>query len=124
MIFVQLLPRFAAACGGGNFLGFPTWYKYLPSVNVTVNGNAICTPQFNNLVDVWLIVAAVIEILLRVAAIIAVIFVVYGGFTYMTSQGDASKVAQGKDTLVAALAGLCIAVIAATLVGFIAGRLN
>jgi len=120
MILRAAIGHFAASCGHGGFLGFPTWYKYLPGQTV----NNICTPQISKLNDVWLIVAAVIEILLRIAALAAVIYTMYGGFEYITSQGDPSKTAKAKDSIVAALAGLAIAVIAALTVGFIADRVT
>lgn len=109
-----------APCPGGNFLFFPTWYKYLPSVP----GSSPCAPQISSLTDVWLIVAAVIEILLRVAAIIAVIFVIYAGFSYTTSQGDPEGTSRAKSTLVNALVGLAVAVSAAVVVSFIAKSIN
>jgi hypothetical protein len=112
--------QFAAACKGGGFLGFPTWYHYLPSN--TVNG--VCTPSIQRLGDVWLIVAAVIEILLRVAGIAAVIFVIIGAISYITSQGQPDKTAKARDTITNALIGLAIAVIAASLVAFIAGHVS
>jgi ABC-type nitrate/sulfonate/bicarbonate transport system permease component len=46
----------------------------------------------------------------------------YGGFQFVTSQGEPGKTAKARDTIVSALAGLAIAVVAAILVGFIAGR--
>lgn len=119
MFYQNLLTHFAA-CGGGSFLGFPTWYKYLPSTTVT----GICTPQFTRLSDVWLIVAAVIEILLRIAALAAVGYVMYGGFVFVTSQGEPNRAARGRQVLINALAGLIIAVMAAAVVGFIAGRVS
>ena len=115
----HLLTQFAA-CPGTSFLGFPTWYHYLSTT--TVNG--LCSPQLTKLDDVWLIVAAIIEILLRIAALVAVGFTMYGGFNYVTSQGESSKTARARDMIVNALAGLTIAVIAAMLVGFIAGRVS
>ena len=94
------------------FLGFPTWYQYLQHPNGR--------PQIQGLTDIWLIVAAVIEILLRVAAIVAVIFIIYGGFSYTTSQGDPEGTGRAKGTLVNALVGLAVAVMAAAIVSFIA----
>lgn len=106
-------------CPGGGFLGFPTWYEYLPG---HYDDNGVCSPQLGSLSNVWLILAAIIEIMLRAAAILAVGFVIYGGVTYMTSQGEPDKTAKARGTIINALVGLVIAVIAATTVGFIAGR--
>jgi TRAP-type C4-dicarboxylate transport system permease small subunit len=70
------------------------------------------------------VVAAIIEILLRVAAIAAVIFIIYGGFSYTASQGDPEATSRAKGTLVNALIGLAIAVSAAAIVSFIAGNVS
>jgi hypothetical protein len=102
---------FAGVCHT-EFFGFPTWYKYLD-----LQG---CQPQIHSVSDIWLIVAAIIEICLRIAAIVAVIFIIYGGFGYTTSQGDPEGTGKAKGTLVNALIGLAIAVTAAAVVSFIA----
>lgn len=120
MTLYTLISHFGVSCGGGNFLIFPKWHKYLPAAPNT----SPCSPQIASLSDVWLIVAAIIEILLRVAAIIAVIFVIYAGFSYVTSQGDPESTARAKSTLVNALVGLAIAVTAAAIVSFVAGSIH
>jgi hypothetical protein len=97
---------------GGSFLAFPTWYRYLDGI-VDVNGK--CSPT--------IIVAAIIEILLRVAAIATVAAIIYGAFTYTTSQGEPEATAKAKNTLINALVGLAIAVLAASIISFIAGSL-
>jgi hypothetical protein len=117
---VMLLHIFAATpCPGGEFLGFPKWYKYL---NGVTDKNGLCSPQLSSISDIWLIVAAFIEALLRLAAIAAIVFVIYGGIQYVTSQGDPAKTAQARSTIINALVGLIIAVGAITGVTFVAGR--
>lgn len=102
---------------GGWFFGFPKWYKYLQGV-ADPQGN--CAPSISGISDTWLIVAAAIEILLRVAAILAVAFIVYAGVLYATSQGSPDKTGQAKNALINAVVGLAIAVTAAAIVSFIA----
>ncbi|HVV25555.1 MAG TPA: hypothetical protein VHC21_00795 [Candidatus Saccharimonadales bacterium] len=116
----SLLSFFAVDCQHSGFLDFPYWYSYLPDVK---NGNT-CSPQLQNLSDIWLIVMAVIEILLRIAAIMAVIFVIYSGISYVTSQGDPEATGRAKGALVNSLIGLAISVMAAAAVTFIAGSFN
>ena len=99
-----------------SFLGFPTWYEYLH-----MSGGQ---PQIQKLTDIWLIVAAIIEILLRIAALVAVAFIIYGGFSYTTSQGDPDSTSKAKKTLVNALIGLAVAVTAAVTVSFIAKSIS
>ncbi|MEO9179951.1 MAG: pilin [Candidatus Saccharimonadales bacterium] len=111
----------AKAKGIGTFLNFPHWYQYLHGVN-NINGNSNCIPQIRALSDVWLIVAAIVEMLLRVAALAAIGFVLYGGVQYIMSQGEPDKTAKAKDTLFNALIGLAIAVTATVMVAFLAGQ--
>jgi hypothetical protein len=115
MITEFLFGHFAKTCGG-NFLSFPTWYEYLNKVSGT------CSPRIDSLSDIWLIVAAVIEILLRVAGIVAVIFVIYGAVSLITSQGEADKTTRARDTIVNSVVGLAIAIMSAAIVAFIAGK--
>jgi ABC-type Fe3+ transport system permease subunit len=116
----HLLSLFAAACDRPNFLSFPTWYAYLP--RKVVDGQ--CTPIVDNISDVWLIVAAVISILLRIAALLAVFFVIYGGIQLTTSQGNPDATSKARTTIINALVGLLLAITAAALVQFVAGRFN
>jgi hypothetical protein len=113
---------FANDCPGGSFFGFPTWYKYLEQVKESTSG--LCTPQMSSLSDVWLIVAAVIEILLRVAVLIAIAGVIYGGFNYITSQGEPDKTARARTTIINAVGGMLVAIIASAIVSFIAGSIH
>lgn len=53
---------------------------------------------FWNMVD-WVI---------GIAGLVATIFVVYGGITYMTSAGDAGKLTKAKNTIIYALIGMLI----------------
>jgi hypothetical protein len=123
-LFSDVSANFGKSCtpGGSNFLDFPTWYSYLKDGIYDAHG--VCLPRFQGLSDTWLVVMAIIEILLRVAAIMAVIFVVYAGISYTTSQGDPEATGRAKGTLVNALIGLAIAVMASAIVAFIAGSFN
>ncbi len=126
MIIANILTVFAAVgdkCNpnGGGLFGFPHWYAYLEGSR---DANGKCIPAFGSLSDTWLIVAAIIEILLRVAALAAIAMVIYGGFQYATSEGQPEKTGRAKSTIVDALVGLAIAVLAAFIVTFIAGSIK
>jgi hypothetical protein len=125
----QYVGRFFATCSGGSLLGFPTWYKYLDSQNVTqaINNSqtvTICQPLFRNINDTWLVLAAVIEILLRLGVLISVGFIIWGGIQIITSQGDPGGVKHGRDAIFNAVIGLIIAVMATVVVNFIAGSFH
>lgn len=100
----------------GGLFGFPTWYRYLSGTRDPQN---ICIPVLDSLSSIWLILAAVIEILLRLSALAAVAIIIYSGILYTISQGEPEKTAKAKSSLVNALIGLAISVMAAFIVSFI-----
>lgn len=51
--------------------------------------------------------------------LVAVVVVIIGGVTYMTSNGDAAKVKKGKDTILYGIIGLAIVALAFALVNFV-----
>ncbi len=119
---MEIFNIFAASCTGKSFYGFPTWYSYLPSTTDPVTG--LCTPQLTNINDIWLIVAAVINILLRLAAIIAVIMVIVGGVKITASRGNPQEIAKARETLIYSVVGLVIAISASLLITFVAHSLG
>jgi len=129
-MFVQLFSYFAAACDKGQlFLGvFPTWYKYLETADITdkagVTTCKIMIDFSSKPNDFWLIGLGIVDILLRVAGLVAVAFVVYGGFMYMTSQGEPDKTSKAKNTLLNSLIGLTIAIMATVIVSFVGSSLQ
>ena len=107
----------AGACKTPNFLSFPTWYQFLPTAKD-------CSPKIGSLTDIWLVVAAILDILLRVAALVAVGYVIYGGVKYTISQGNPDETTKARATILNALTGLFIAVTASAIVQFVAGRIS
>jgi len=65
------------------------------------------------------IIRNIITILGAIVGIVAVIMVIVGGFRYVTSGGDASRVASAKNTLLYALIGVIIAALAGVIVQFV-----
>lgn len=61
--------------------------------------------------DVKAIVRTIINWALYLAAIISVIFIIIGGFMYITSAGNEGQAGKGRTTLVNALIGLTIVVL-------------
>jgi hypothetical protein len=64
----------------------------------------------------------IVNILSILVGIAAVIMVIYGGFRYITSAGDGSRVAAAKSTLTYALVGLAIAALAQLIVHFVLNK--
>lgn len=127
-VFVLPAERTYAVAQGctNSFLGLPAWYKYLestgpPECDITgpKDGDKFNWPKAAGFVAI-----AVFESLLRVAALIAVIYVVYGGFRYIASQGEPENAKNARQTIINALIGVVIAVAAASIVSFIMQQLT
>ena len=104
-----------------DFFGFPHWYKYLDGIK---DQQGHCVPSIGALSDIWRIVAAVIEILLRISTIAAVAVIIYGGVTYITSQGEPDKTAKARTTIVNALVGMALSIMASLIITFVAGSIK
>lgn len=120
----SFISHLAVACEpgkGGDILGFPTWYKYLEGDTTTAGGR--CSPIFNFPDDIGAILLALFEIILRVGALIAVGFVIYAGFQLILAQGEPDKIKGARSTIINALIGLVITLLAAALVNLISGTI-
>jgi hypothetical protein len=114
-----LLAHFANSIAGGcenKFFGLNSWFHYL---NVNRGTNNMCEVQFHFPTDVPLVILAVIDDLLRIAGVIAVFYVIYGGIRYIISQGSPDEVSKAQTTILSALVGLVIALISVTVVGYV-----
>ncbi|MCA9323617.1 hypothetical protein KC992_00775 [Candidatus Saccharibacteria bacterium] len=67
-------------------------------------------------------VAAAINLISLVVAVIAVFMVIVGGLKYVTSQGESSSTASAKNTIIYAIVGLLIAGLAQVIVRFVVNR--
>ena len=61
----------------------------------------------------------IISVVVGVLGLLAVAMIIYGGFMYTTSAGDASKIKKAKDTITYGVIGLVIALLAFAIVNFV-----
>lgn len=111
--------RLVAACPTKGIPILPPWYKYLGSNDFAGK----CTPVFNLEQDIPKVLLAVTEILLRLGGLAAVVFVIYGGFQYLTSQGEPDKAKAARTTIINAIVGLVIVTLATAIVNLIGQNL-
>ncbi len=64
-------------------------------------------------------VTSIINGVIAALGIVAVIVIIIGGVSYMTSSGDAGKVKKAKDTILYGVIGLVICVLAFAIVNFV-----
>lgn len=106
------------------FLGLKSWFTYLPDSAFTSD----CTiTSFNALgahSGFLLIALALLDDLTRIAALVAVGYVIYGGIQYTTSQGSPDATKKAQSTIINALIGVSLSILAASIVAFIGNRLG
>ena len=111
-----------------SFLSLPTWYKYLEvSPDATgkceVTGPKNAEGQFDWKAGLSRIALAVVDILLRIAALVSVGFIIYGGFRYILSQGDPNNTVKARNTILNAVIGLIITMFSTAMVNLIGSTL-
>lgn len=89
-----------AVCGGGNS-----------------KNSAVCKAQGTD--NVFNVIKSVINILLYVVGVVSVIMIIVGGIRYTTSAGDSNGVSSAKDTIIYAVVGLVVSVMAYAIVNFV-----
>lgn len=69
------------------------------------------------------IITRVIQIIVIVTAVAAIIVIIVGGLKYILSSGDPNGVNSAKNTVLYAIIGLLVAVVAQAIVSFVLSRL-
>jgi len=95
---------FAAKCPDQSVLGFPAWFQGLQCD--TANGQT--TVQIKDVNSIWVVVMNIVQWLIVAGGYVAVFFVIWGGFKYITSAGDPQKVEGAKNAITNAVIGLVI----------------
>ena len=108
----------AAACTGGDFLGFPAWYRGLDAnTDCSIKAPGSGPNDLSNFI--WHIGLNLVEIGLVAAAYISAFFILYGGFLFITSQGKPDSAAKARMTMLNAVIGLIISMVAVAAVEFV-----
>lgn len=82
------------------------------------------TSEEQNAAAVNSLVETVINIFSWIVGVISVIMIIYGGFRYITSGGDTTKVGSAKNTILYAIIGLIIVALAQIIVKFVLGTVG
>ncbi|HLD28371.1 MAG TPA: pilin [Patescibacteria group bacterium] len=69
--------------------------------------------------DVYVIIDNIIALIFGFLGILAVLIILWGGFTWMTSAGDETKVEKAKKMIIAGVVGLVIILLAWVIVRFV-----
>lgn len=100
-------PQTAAAASRcePSFLGFPPWYRGLTDDKCNIK-----SPGSNIQAFALRVSLNILDIVLRLVGFLAVGFVIFGGFKYITSTGSTDGMAKAKSTIMNALIGLGLSI--------------
>lgn len=110
---------FAATSCRNSFFFLPTWWEYLPEPKPPT-----CVINFNFPNDILPVGLAIIDMLLRVAGLIAIVSIIIAGISYITAAGAVEKTASARKRIYNSLIGLAIVAIASGVVAFIGNKLG
>lgn len=108
-------------CKKGGFLTFPAWHR-----NLKKDGNcAVMVGQGENDMKKALTIIAIniADIVLQLAMYAAIVFVVVGGFKYITAAGSPESMSSAKRTITNALIGMIVAMFSVVIVNIAAEAL-
>jgi multisubunit Na+/H+ antiporter MnhB subunit len=87
-----------------------------------LSGGSNCTKnesQPANLAGENGVFKTITNVLLFIIGAVSVIMIIYGGITYVTSAGDSTRVQNAKNTILYAVVGLIVAILAFAVVNFV-----
>jgi predicted permease len=115
----MLVPALAsAACDSGNIQG-SIGQGIDGATGNSSSGSACSSVSDNGAGSLTAVAKKVVNIFSIIVGIVAVIFIIYGGFRYITSGGDSGSVGNAKNTLIYALVGLVIVALAQLIVHYV-----
>lgn len=94
----------------------------LPSCSGKAADTVLCKGRETNKLPG--VVNTIVNTLLFILAAVSVVVIIIAGITYTTSGGDATLVAKAKNTLLYAVVGLIVAIMAYAIVNYVIGKLT
>lgn len=112
------IPTSSAGAACGQFLTFPAWYRGLSKNDC----KDMMSPDDVGGIStyIWTIVLNVIEIAVQVVGYLAIFYIIYGGFRYITSAGAPEAHAAAMKTILNAVIGLAVAICSIAIVRLMA----
>jgi len=102
-------------------LTFPAWFKGLTDANCDIQKPDSSKEGLSKFI--WTIVLNITEFMLQLVGYIAVGFIIYGGFKYITGAGSPDSTVRARKTIMNAVIGLVISLFSVALVNLVAGAL-
>lgn len=93
------------------------------SVTQVVFAQGITNP-LGDTKDIETVIADIVKGALGLTAVLAVGFIVYGGFLYISAAGDETQIKKGKEAIIGAVIGIIVIGLAYAIVQFVIGAVG
>lgn len=87
--------------------------------DATGTQNKKCGKDGNDVCGIGDVIKQVINVLLFIIGSLSVIMIIFGGIKYVISNGDSSQITSAKNTIMYAVIGLIVALLAYAIVNFV-----
>lgn len=107
-----------------NFLGLKPWYDQLTKSDCSIKdiapeGGTESADSVKVSTFVLTIAGNVVADILLIIGYVSIAMIIYGGYLYMTSEGDASKAQKARKALTGAIVGTIVGILGSAIVNFI-----
>lgn len=110
---------FAAVKCAHTLFFIPPWWEYISPDKI----GADCSIAFSFPNDLLAVSLAIVDMLLRVAGLVAIVSIIAAGVSYITASGTVEKTASARRRIYNSLIGLAVVAIASGFVAFIGNTL-
>ena len=121
LLFPVLTPAFAGAAVAGPVANIASGICGGANLSITPEACAPSSSTDNTLENT---IKLIVNLLTLFVGFLSVVFLIFGAFKYISSGGDSGKVTSAKSTILYALIGLAIAVVAQVIVQLVIGKAN
>lgn len=98
--------------------------NFMAKFNLSNGSNVVSSSSLPVFCSATELITRIISYGLIIGGSVAVIFLMVGGFWYLTSAGNEEQAEKGRKTLINSIIGLVVIILAATIVRIVAGTLN
>lgn len=102
-----------------------TYKGVCSGTDLTTAGSGTCTTEANQAnKKITGLLTTIVNVASILVGVVSVLFIIIGGFKYITSGGESGNMTSAKNTIVYALVGLVIVALAQFLVHFVFGKVT
>lgn len=103
----------------------PIFLRFFANASATVNcpGGGTCDTGLPKVNAGSLEIHQALTVFFGIAAVISVLMIVVGGLMFVTSGGNPQEVTKARETIIYAVVGLVVSLVAEALVAFVLGKL-